>query len=302
MLRRTVRSSLSAAKAASALAVPAIAGSGPAFVAGTPLPAHVYAPYFETWTIYSITTTAQQSGTKYYTLAFLETLGTRSCTRAWGGSRTQTVASGRYLADIASLRAMGGNVIPSLGGWSADQGGTEIGDSCKNVNTIASAYEQLVTTYDVTRLDMDIEGRSLTKPAGIDRRNKAIALVQAWAAANGRTLQVQYTLPTSAGGLEASSLAVLQNAVANGVRIDLVNPMVFDYYDGTTTQMGAAAISALQGLHGQLTTLLPAKTSAQLWALEGATMMNGVDDYPKGTEVTSVADAQQVLDFAKLKA
>ena len=44
--------------------------------------------------------------------------------------KTQTVASGRYLADIASLRAMGGDVIPSFGGWSADQGGTEIGDSC----------------------------------------------------------------------------------------------------------------------------------------------------------------------------
>lgn len=301
MRHLTIRSCLAVLAAVSALAAPAITGVSPAFAAGTPLPAHVYAPYFETWTTDSITTTAQQSGTKYYTLAFLETLGKRSCTLAWGGSRTQTVASGRYLADIASLRAMGGNIIPSLGGWSADQGGTEIGDSCKDVNAIATAYEQLVTTYDVTRLDMDIEGRSLTKPAGIDRRNKAIALVQAWAAANGRTLQVQYTLPTSASGLEASGLAVLQNAVANGVRIDLVNPMVFDYYDGTTTLMGAAAISALQGLHGQLATLLSAKTSAQLWALEGATMMNGIDDYPKGTEVTSVADAQQVLDFAKLK-
>lgn len=301
MLRRTVRSSLAAFAAVSALAVPAVTGSGPALAAETPIPAHVYAPYFETWTADSITTTAQRSGTKFYTLAFLQTLGKRSCTLAWNGSRTQTVTSGRYLADIASLRAMGGNIIPSLGGWSADQGGTEIGDSCKDVNTIVSAYEQLVTTYNVTRLDMDIEGRSLAKPAGIDRRNKAIALVQAWAVANGRTLQVQYTLPASASGLEASGLAVLQNAVANGVRIDLVNPMVFDYYDGTTTQMGAAAISALQGLHGQLATLLPTKTSAQLWALEGTTMMNGVDDYPKGTEVTSVADAQQVLDFAKLK-
>ena len=115
--------------------MPAVTGSGPALAAGTPIPAHVYAPYFETWTTDSITTTAQQSGTKYYTLAFLETLGKRSCTLAWGGSRTQTVTSGRYLAGIASLRAIGGDVIPSLGGWSADQGGTEIGDSCKDVNT-----------------------------------------------------------------------------------------------------------------------------------------------------------------------
>jgi hypothetical protein len=29
--------------------------------------------------------------------------------------------------------------------------------------------------------------------------------------------------------------------------------------------------------------------------------MNGVDDYPGGTEVTDLADAQQLLDFARLK-
>jgi hypothetical protein len=269
--------------------------------AATPLPAHVYAPYFETWTSDGIKATSDASGVKYFTLAFLETTGKRSCTLAWNGVKTQTVADGRYLADIANLRAAGGNVIPSLGGWSADQGGTEIGDSCQDVASIAAAYEQLVTTYDVTRIDMDIEGRSLTKPAGIDRRNKAIAMLQAWAAQNGRTVQVQYTLPTSANGLGSSELAVLQNAVTNGVRIDLVNPMVFDYYDRVTTDMGAAAVSASQGLHSQLQTLFPAKTNAQLWAMQGATMMNGVDDYPKRTEVTDLADAQQLLTFAQQK-
>ena len=146
-------------------------------------------------------------------------------------------------------------MIPSFGGWSADQGGTEIGDSCKTVASIAAAYEEVVTTYNVSRLDMDIEGRSLTKPDGIDRRNKAIKLLQDWATLNGRTLQIQYTLPTSRDGLEASGLAVLQNAKANGVRVDIVNPMVFDYYDRAGTDMGDSAISAVTGLHDQLATL-----------------------------------------------
>ena len=119
-----------------------------------------------------------------------------------GTGRRRTRPNGKYLSDIATLRGMGGDVIPSFGGWSADQGGTEIGDSCKNVNSIAAAYEALITKYDVTRLDMDIEGRSLTKADGIDRRNKAIKIVQDWAAANGRPLQISYTLPTSASGLE----------------------------------------------------------------------------------------------------
>ncbi len=242
---------------------------------------------------------AQQSGDRYLTLAFLETLSKSSCTLAWNGDRRQTLASGKYLSDIATLRAAGGDVVPSFGGWSADQGGTELGDSCKDVNAIAAAYESVVTTYDVTRLDMDVEGRSLTRTDGIDRRNKAIKLLQDWAASQGRTVQVVYTLPTSATGLEPSGLAVLQNAVANGVRVDIVNIMTFDYYDRTTTDMGGAAITAAQGLFTQLHGLFPAKTAAQLWAMQGNTIMPGLDDYPRRTEVTYPADAQRLLDFAR---
>jgi hypothetical protein len=275
--------------------------AAPAVAAPTPLPARVFAPYFETWQPDAISGIAQQSGARYFTLAFLETLSKTSCTLAWNGSSSQTVASGRYLSDIATLRSMGGDVVPSFGGWSADQGGTEIGDSCKDVNQIAAAYEDLVVRYGVTRLDMDIEGRSLTKPDGIDRRNKAIKLLQDWAAATGRTVEIVYTLPTSPSGLEASGLAVLQNAISNGVRVDIVNIMTFDYYDRVTTDMGAAAISAAQGLFGQLRTLYPAKTDAQLWAMEGNTLLPGIDDYPRKTEITYLADAQRVLDFARSK-
>jgi hypothetical protein len=75
--------------------------------------------------------------------------------------------------------------------------------------------------------------------------------------------------------------------------------MVFDYFDRVTTDMGGAAITASQGLHAQLHTLLPAKTDAQLWAMQGATMMIGVDDYRQRREVTRLRDARRVLDFAK---
>ena len=99
---------LSACAAAAALLM---IGGGSSANAATALPAHVYAPYFETWTTDGIAATAQQSGSKYFTLAFLETLNKRSCTLAWNGSSSQTVSSGRYLSDIAALRATGGDVI-----------------------------------------------------------------------------------------------------------------------------------------------------------------------------------------------
>ena len=152
----------------------------------TPLPAHVYAPYYETYLAQntaSITATAQASGARYFTLAFLQTPKKGSCTLDWNGNAAQPLDY--YAADIASLRAAGGNVIPSFGGFSADQGGTEIADSCTNVSQIAAAYESVITTLGVTRLDMDVEAKSLNSTAGINRRNQAIAMTEAWAAAQG---------------------------------------------------------------------------------------------------------------------
>ncbi len=301
-MRRRSHARLNRSLQLGSLLLIALTLSGPSSAsAATPLPNHVFAPYFETWTSDGITSTANASGDKYFTLAFLETLNKTSCTLAWNGSRNQTVADGRYLSDIASLRAAGGDVVPSLGGWSADQGGTEIADSCKDVSSIAAAYEDVIKTYDVSRLDMDVEGRSLGRSAGIDRRNKAIAIVEQWAAAHGRPLQISYTLPTSPAGLGSDGLAVLQNAIQNGARVDVVNLMTFDYYDGTTTQMGAAAISAAKGLVAQLKQLYPSQTAAQRWGRVGITIMNGIDDYPKKTEVTTLADAKQILNFATLK-
>ena len=261
-------------------------------------PSYLFAPYFQTYTSDSLTDVAQASGVKNFTLAFLETTSKTGCALAWNGDKARPLTAGLYLPEIAELRAAGGDVIPSLGGWSADQGGTEIGDSCDNVHDILEAYKLLVTTYGVSRIDMDIEGRSLGRTAGIDRRNQAIRKLQEWAVAEERPLTISYTLPTSATGLEADALAVLQSAVATGVRIDVVQPMVFDYYDGKTTDMGAAAISALTGIHDQLRVLLPSKTDAELWAILGATIMPGIDDYPKQTEVTTLAHAQALRDFA----
>jgi hypothetical protein len=276
------------------VALAALVGAGvtSAQASPTPLPTHVYAPYFETWTTDSLTTSAQQSGARYFTLAFLETLSKGSCTLGWDGNRSDPVANGHYLSDIASLRMLGGDVIPSFGGWSADQGGTEIADSCKDVNAIAAAYEDVITRYDVTRLDMDVEGRSLTRTDGVDRRNRALAIVQDWALAQGRPFQLSYTLPTSATGLEQTGLAILRNAVMNHTRVDVVNIMAFDYYDRQTTDMGTAAINAANGTAAQLSNI-------GLNAKIGITLMPGLDDYPKKTEQTTVAHAQQVLNFAK---
>ncbi len=272
-------------------------------VGGQRLPRRLYAPYFETWTSSSIPVVAGKSGARYFTLAFLQTPRKGSCTVAWNGDRKQAVRpGGRYTHGIARLRSMGGDVIPSFGGFSADQAGTEIADSCTSVRKIARAYEKVVTAYRVTRLDMDVEARSLGRQAAITRRSEAIRLLQRWAARKHRRVQVIFTLGVEPSGLPANCLAVLQNAVAHGVRVRAVNIMAFDYYNSNSdSDMGTEALQALRSTHWQLAALYPAAGARRLWAMEGITLLPGIDDFPKKTEVTYLSEAQDVEHFARAR-
>jgi Glycosyl hydrolases family 18 len=291
----------SGAQAASA------AAAGPAgpttAAAGRGLPRLLYAPYFETWTNWRISGIAARSGARYFTLAFLQTPRRGSCTLAWNGNRKQKVTpGGRYVTDIARLRSRGGDVIPSFGGFSADQGGTEIADSCKSAEEIAEAYESVVTTYGVTRLDMDVEAKSLGNRAGIARRSEAMRLLQQWAARHHRRVQIVLTLGVEPSGLPRNCLAVLRSAVAHGVKVTAVNIMAFDYYNSNSSKpadMGAEAISALNSTHRQLMRVYPRVNARRLWRMEGITLLPGIDDFPKKTEVTHVGDTREVLAFAR---
>ncbi|WP_020659425.1 glycosyl hydrolase family 18 protein [Amycolatopsis benzoatilytica] len=275
-----------------------VATAGPA-TAATPLPNHVFAPYFESWNGESPAAMAQDAGVQHLTMAFLQAATKGQCTVYWNGDSGMPVADSTFGADIRAIRSRGGDVIPSFGGYTADNTGTEIADSCTNADQIAAAYESVVTTYDVPRLDMDVEDNSLTDSAGIDRRNKAIKKVQDWAAASGRQLQISYTLPTTTSGL-ASALGVLENAVSNGTRVDVVNLMTFDYYDNASHQMAQDTQTAAAGLVSQLGRLYPDKTEAQLWAMVGITEMPGIDDFG-AAETFTTADATAVYDWAASK-
>jgi hypothetical protein len=267
-----------------------------------PWPAQVYAPYYETWLTGSIPATAAQSGSRYLTLAFIQAPSPGSCSLTWNGDSAKPVPGSSFADGIAGLQRTGGDVILSFGGYGADEGGTEIADSCTDVSKIAADYESVISTYHVTRLDMDVEANSLNDTAGISRRNEAVRMTEAWAADRHLPLQVQYTIPVEPTGLEANALAVLRSAGATGTRIDVVNIMTFDYYlasEPTALDMSAEAISAARNVHSQLASLYATYSPARLWAMEGITLMPGIDDYPGKTEITSLADTRQVVGFAK---
>ena len=273
---------------------------------GNTLPAHVFAPYFQSYQDgVSPAALSKASGAKYLTMAFLETAGGGSCTPLWNNESTEPVAWSTYGPDIAKIRARGGDVVPSFGGFSADDEARELADSCTSVDKIAAAYENVVTTYNVTRLDMDVEDNSLSNLPGIDRRNKAIAKVEAWAAVHHRTVQFVYTVPTDSSGIESDVEHILSNAVQNHARIDVVNIMTFDYYDNASHEMAKDTMTAASALVAFLHTLYPTCSNARLWQMVGVTEMIGYDDYGSGgetgpPEILTLADAKTVTAWARV--
>ena len=283
--------------AAGSAAQAAAAGS-PAF-APRPLPSHIFAPYFEGYTPDDPAVLSAESGDKYLTLAFIQTPAPGSCTLDWNGNAADPISWSTYGAAIAKIRASGGDVIPSFGGYTADHAGEEIADSCTDVNKIAADYEQVITTYHVTRLDFDVEDFSQDNPAGINRRNEAIRLVEQWAAVRHQTVQFVYTIGTNLTGLDVpEGVSVLQNAVADHARIDIVNIMTFDYYDGLPHEMGQDTVTAAKAVVQQLRSVYPHKSVAELWHMLGITEMVGIDDYGP-PEIFTPADAVFVEHWAK---
>ena len=272
---------LATAAAAIGLASAGLAAASAATSGATPLPAHVFAPYFEAYDTSggSPSTLSQESRSKFLSMAFLQTASAGSCTAYWNGDTSMPIAQSSFGSDISAIQAAGGNVIPSFGGYSADSTGTDIADSCTNVSKIAAVYEKVITTYNVPRIDLDIESNSLTDTAGINRRDEAVAKVEAWAKTNGRSIQFSYTMPSTTTGMTSGEEGIIQNAISDGATVSVVNMMTFDYYIGTKQNMLTDAESAAADTVGQLQTLYPSMSMSQLWAMIGITEMPGIDDY-----------------------
>ncbi|MGO9454575.1 MAG: choice-of-anchor D domain-containing protein [Candidatus Binataceae bacterium] len=250
-------------------------------------PSQFFAPYVDMtlWPTFNLTDNLSSVG-KYYTLAFIVDQTGNGCTASWG---TYYVLSDDFPdADIASMRAAGGDVIVSFGG----EANTELALSCTSVTALEAQYDAVVTQYNLKRIDFDVEGAAVADAASISRRNQALALLET--AHPG--LQVSYTLPVMPYGLTQNGINVISDAIANGVDVTAVNVMAMDYGDGTTA-MGQAAIDAANATEAQLATLYPSKSAAQLDAMIGVTPMIGYNDVQG--EVFQLSDAQLLLDYAQ---
>jgi len=250
-----------------------------------------FAPYVDVslQPTFQLTQAAQQTGVKYFTLAFV--LDSGGCQASWAGSTP--ISQGFMQSDISSLRAQGGDVIASFGG----EVGTELATSCGSVSALQAQYQAVINAYNLTHIDFDIEGSTLGNTAANNLRNQAIVGLQRAAQSAGKQLTVSLTVPVAASGLLGDGLALVQGAVAAGVNISVVNIMTMDLGGSGDGATGMLAINAAIGLYNQIAPLFPAKSSSQLWSLIGMTPMIGLNG--SGGEVFTQQDAQTVLAFAQ---
>ncbi|MDL2076421.1 cellulose binding domain-containing protein [Streptomyces sp. GXMU-J15] len=247
-----------------------------------------FAPYVDTslFPAFDLVGTADATGVKNYNLAFITDGG--GCTPKWGG--VSDLGSNAVASQIGALRAKGGDVRVSFGGAA----GSELATTCSSADALAAAYEKVVTAYDLTKVDFDVEGGALPDAAANTRRAQAIAKLQK----QHPDLDVSFTLPVMPEGLTQPGVDLLADARKNGVKINAVNIMAMDYGPAYSGDMGTYAEQAATATQAQIKGVLGLSESAA-WKTVAVTPMIGVNDVV--TEVFKVEDATQLVNFAKSK-
>ena len=270
------------------------ASAAPTSSAGAPSSAATsFAPYVDTslFPPFSLVSTAKATGVKQFNLAFVVS-GGGGCTPEWGG--VTAIGDDPVASQIGALRAIGGDVRISFGG----EAGSELAVTCTSVSQLQAAYQQVISAYDVNKIDFDIEGAAVDVAAANARRDQALAALQA----QDPALQVSFTLPVLPSGLTADGDAVLTGAVQAGVKISAVNVMAMDYGDGAAPnpsgQLGTYAIDAATATDAQVATAMGISDDAA-WSKVAVTPMIGVND--TSDEIFTFANAAQLESFAASK-
>ncbi len=272
-------------------------GSGFQLTASSAASTVPFAPYVDMTLppVGNLASLASQAGIKSATLAFIVAEGT-SCTPSWGNYFPVGANGGKFQNEIANFTAAGGQPIISFGG----EINHELASVCGSVSALESAYQEVVDHYHVYSLDFDIEGTQLNNLTTINLRNQALNLLQAKEAAMGHPITISYTLPVLPTGLLSNSLALIKSAIANGVKVSVINVMAMDYGQANApnpSDMGTYAIDAAQSTESQLATLYPALSANQLWSMIGVTPMIGQNDL--SGEIFTTQSASQLARFAE---
>lgn len=238
----------------------------------------VVAPYLDvTGTAYDVDAFTAATGIENFTLAFVLSSGTGSCTPSWGGIKSLSDAT--VTAEIDKVHAAGGQTIIATGGAN----GTYLESVCTS-SELAAAYGKVLDATGSTALDIDIE-----KTVDADAVAKALASVQ-----QERGTSITVTLPVGEGeaGLTSAAQSFLRSVESAGVDVT-VNAMTMDF--SASGDWGTAMTLAAEAVHDDLASIWTDKDDASLYAMLGVTPMIGANDTGA---LTTISDARTLLGWA----
>ncbi|HEY0693658.1 MAG TPA: cellulose binding domain-containing protein [Kribbella sp.] len=231
----------------------------------------------------SPTTVMNATGIKWFTMAFI--LSSGGCNPAWDGSRP--LQGSADATAISQIRAAGGDVLPSLGGWS----GNKLGPNCSTPEALAGAYQTVINAYGLKAIDIDIENTDEFESEVVqDRILNALKIVKQ----NNPGIQTILTFGTSTTGPNYWGNRLIERSQALGANIDIFTLMPFDF---GSTNIYNDTVGASEGLKTKLKATF-GWTDAQAYAHQGISGMNGLSDQ---RELTSTATWQDITTWAKGK-
>lgn len=223
------------------------------------------------------------SGIEDLTLAFVLSHG--KCNPQWDGRRPLLGGADQHA--IEAIRAAGGEVDVSFGGWS----GAKLGSSCKSAAALAGAYQKVIDAYALHAIDVDIEHGEIASAKTRRRVVEALALVQR---ANPG-IEISITFGTGQSGPERAGQSLIADAAAIGFQPSVWTAMPFDF-GAPVADMGQASIVASEGLEREIAARYGLAAPAA-FAHVGISSMNGDTDEPD--ETVGAHDFATMLAFAQ---
>jgi hypothetical protein len=223
------------------------------------------------------------SGVKDLTFAFMLSHG--KCTPAWDGTRP--LLGGADQSGIEAVRAAGGDVDVSFGGWS----GKKLGSACKTPEALAAAYQKVIDAYSLHAIDIDIEHGEFTNKK---TRLRVVAALAAIQRANAG-LEISVTFGTGETGPDRDGQSLIADAAAIGFQPSVWTIMPFDF-GAPVADMGQTSIRAAEGLEREVATRY-GLSAAQAYEHIGISSMNGTTD--ESDETVSAANFEAMLAFAQ---
>jgi chitinase len=251
-------------------------------VLAAPVPGMAAAPYeyFGWGNPQDPATVMTRTGIRWFTLAFI--LSDGGCNPKWDGKRALT--GGVDQANINKIRARGGDIVVSFGGWA----GAKLGEKCSSAAALAGAYQKVITAYKLKAIDIDIENTEFHSNAAQQRVVDALKIVKS----KNAGIKTYITIGTLQSGPDSWGVSMINRGAAAGLDADYV-VMPFEF-GGGTTNMATLSKKAADGLKNRVKAAYRYSDDVAYRHI-GISSMNGKAG---AGERVSVADFRTMLTYA----